>query len=56
MSKTDPKRPVYKVIRNFVGNDEQKALQVVFEKYSQAPRNLEAFHTEKVFVWKPKIY
>lgn len=56
MSKTDPKRPVYKVIRNFVGNDEQRALQEVFAKHNQSPRNLEAFHTEKVFVWMPIVY
>lgn len=53
---TQKPRPEYKVIRNFVKNDEQKALDIVVAKHNQPPRNLEAFHTDKVFCWKPIQY
>lgn len=53
---TQKPRPEYKVIRNFVGNNEQKALDQVVAKHNQHPRNLEAFHTKTVFVWKPIQY
>ncbi len=53
---TQKERPEYKVIRNFVKQDEQKALEIVIAKHNQHPRNLEAFHTKTVFCWKPIQY
>lgn len=44
----------YKLIRNFVSNDERKALTEICRKYKKLPYLLEAKHTSKCFVWVDK--
>lgn len=44
----------YKVVRNFVGNDEGKALAKAVEKSGIPGKLLEAHHTDKCFVWQKR--
>jgi hypothetical protein len=51
---TQTEKPEYKVVKNFVGNDEKKALQNICKKHKKLPYLLTAQHTDKCFVWVDK--
>lgn len=51
---TEIKKNEYKVVKNFVRNDEKKALQNICKKHKKLPYLLEPKHTDKVFVWVDK--
>lgn len=51
---TNNEQQEYKVVKNFVGNDEYFALQQVCQKHGKLPYLLEAKHTERCFVWVDK--
>jgi len=44
----------HKIVRNFVSNNENKALDSVCEKTGLQPKDFKAEHTEKCFVFVEK--